>query len=766
MYGKRRIKIMSLDYPKKLNTRDIILSIFIIICLNPFLYPAFGDAKEDSGGQLKINRWTLFNSTDEQIRIDTATELLKNSDDQARKILIEALASSDNPVAQSSVCKAIGNFRNQPQLIPNRNDFIGPLMNIIKGQNADAAKLAAQGSLIFSFREVKNHLEDIIKNHTLAVTAKKNAIYALQIRPDREIVLLLIDLLSSDDKAVASAAADALQEWMPIGKDIQQWQRIRREIERGRLDIVREKLLTQQDKIRQLNDDVAKWQKRYLASLDNIYQATTDDNARAKFVAENLLFEHSSVRLWAIEKINMWQKSGKPLPIDTLQKPLILLVSAPDPAIRLATAKLLGLLTNVNSANALLEQLKVETDTNVKTEILIALGHVCNFALSPGAEVKISPQVRIETLNIASEFFKDANSVIAAEVIRNLLMQDGFETSQVKPYFELIAANYRKSKGEQVRARLLDEMARLCGSDSFYKAIAGEVFKDIFIAAIDDKNEQIASPAVTGLIKIDQAGVFDLLKKKGFTSHPSSKIRAELITAAGQIGTQQDLDWLGNLTISAGTDEERQRAADAMMNIFQYCKTDVLISWAQQLSSQAKLKKDEFLSTRARMMLEAAEKKAETEKDTATLLSLRRMLADQYAATSLYGLAAKYYGMLLLATTDPNEKEQLTAKLLDVDLRSGQIESAKQLLANVLLSSDIPGDTAAAKVLNNYFSQNQDVQMAKQMFLSFTSINIAPNNSRPQWSGQLGNWQKLLEAASAAVAESNTPADHNSKTAK
>ena len=766
MSKKGRIKIMSLDYPKKLNTRDIILSIFIIICLNPFLYPVFGDTKEDSGGQLKINRWTLFNSTDEQIRIDTATELLKNSDDQARKILIEALASSDNPAVQSSVCKAIADFRNQSQLIPNRNDFIGPLMNIIKGQNTDAAKLAAQGSLIFSFREVKNHLEDIIKNHTLAVTAKKNAIYALQIRPDKEVVLMLIDLLDNNDKVVASAAADALQEWMPIGKDIRQWQKIRRDIERGRLDIVREKLLTQQDKIRQLNDDVAKWQKRYLASLDNIYQATTDDNVRAKFVAENLLFEHSSVRLWAIEKINMWQKSGKPLPIDTLQKPLILLVSAPDPAIRLATAKLLGLLTNVNSANALLEQLKAETDTNVKTEILIALGHVCNFALSPGAEVKISPQVRIETLNIASDFFKDANSVIAAEVIRNLLMQDGLEKAAVKPYFELIAANYRKSKDEQIKARLLEEMARLCGSDSFYRAIAGEVFKDIFIAAIDNKNEQIASPAVTGLIRIDQAGAFEMLKQKGFASHLSAKIRTELITAAGQIGTQQDLDWLGNLTISAGTDAERQHAADSMMNIFQYCKTEVLISWAQQLSSRAKLKKDEFLLTRARIMFEAAEKKAETEKDTATLLTLRRMLADQYAATSLYGLAAKYYGMLLLSATDPNEKEQLTAKLLDVDLRSGQIESAKQLLANVLLSSDIHPDTAVAKVLNNYFSQNQDAQMAKQMFLSFAVINIAPNNPRPQWSGQLESWQKLLEVTSSAAAESNTPADHNSKTAK
>ena len=288
---------MSLDCPKKMNTRDIILSIFLFLCFSPFLCTVFGDTKEDSGGQLKINRWALFNSTDEQIRIDTAAELLKNSDDQARKILIEALASTDNTAAQSSVCKAISKFRNLPQLISNRNDFIGPLMNIIKGQNAESAKLAAQASLVFSFKEVKSHLENIIKSSSLPAVAKRNAIYALQIRPDREIVPILIDLLDSDNKVVSSAAADALQEWLPIGKDKQQWQKIRRDIDRGRLDIVREKLLSQKDKIRQLNDEVTKWQKRYIASLDNIYQATADDNARAKFVAENLVFEHSLVRL-------------------------------------------------------------------------------------------------------------------------------------------------------------------------------------------------------------------------------------------------------------------------------------------------------------------------------------------------------------------------------------------------------------------------------------------------------------------------------------
>ncbi len=735
---------------------------FLLLFLTPLLYAAFGTGPEDISSQLKINRWTLFNSTDEQIRIDTAVELLKNSDTGARQIVLDALAASDNTVAQSSVFKAISSFRNSPQLIPDREDFIGPLMNIFKGQNTEVANLAAQASLIFTYREVKGRLDNIIKDSDLPAAAKRNAIYAIQIRPEKETVSQLIDLLDNNDPAVVSAAADALAKWLP-GKDKQQWQKMQRDIERGRIDIVRQRLLSQQDRIRKLNDDISKWQKRYIISLDNIYQATADDNARAKFVAENLGFEQSAIKLWAIEKINMWQKSGKPLPLDVLQKSLITLVSDPDPAVRLAAAKLLGLLTNINSADALLSQLKTETNNDVKTEIFVALGHVCNFALSPGAEVEISPQVRIETLNIAAEFFKDNNPVIAAEVIRNLLLQNGLETSYVKPYFELIAASYRNTSDVQIKARLLEEMTRLCGNDSFYKNIAGEVFKNIFLTAIDDTSEQIASPAVTGLLRIDQSGAFEILKQKGFTGHSSGKVREELISTAGQIGIQQDLEWLGVLTMNAESEQERQHAADAMMNIFQYCRTDVLLSWAQQLSSQAKLKNDEFLHTKARALFEAAEKKAETEQDANTLTSLRLTLAEYYSDASLYGPAAKYYGMLLQTITDPNEKEKLTAGLFNVNLRSGQVESAKQLLTNVLLSSDIKPNMEISKVLNSYFSQSQDSKTAKQMFLAFAAIKIPAENPRPLWSAQIANWRELLKITSTSPApvEPNIPADAN-----
>ncbi|MFA6177046.1 MAG: hypothetical protein WC765_10765, partial [Phycisphaerae bacterium] len=106
-------------------------------------------------GQSKINRWTLLNSTEEQIRIDTAVELLKDSSVESREILLESLLSQDNPAAQTSVCKAIAQFRNFAQLIPGRENFIRPLMSIIETQPADAARFAAQGLLIFTYRQVE-----------------------------------------------------------------------------------------------------------------------------------------------------------------------------------------------------------------------------------------------------------------------------------------------------------------------------------------------------------------------------------------------------------------------------------------------------------------------------------------------------------------------------------------------------------------------------------------------------------------------------------
>ncbi len=738
---------------------SVILAFF---CFPGALFAEPNDTDANLNGQLKINRWALLNSTDEQIRIETAVELLKISSSETRRVLLEALCGKDNSAAQASICKAIIRFRDFSQLIPDEGDFIGPLMTIIRTQNSEVATLAAQASLMFNYRQVKKHLEDIIEDSALSASVKKNAIYALQIRPDKEAVSRLIGLLDSDNKEVASAAANALEEWVPAVGDKKLWLKTVKSLKgKSRTDIFREKLLTQEEKSRRLSDEVSRWQKRYISSLDTIYQNTADESARGKFIADNLAFDQSSVRLWAIEKINMWRKSGKPLPLEAIQKPIIALICDPDPAIRQATAKLLGMLTNVNSADALFVQLKAESKPDVKTEILIALARVCNFALSPGAEVKIDRKVRIETLKIASEFLKESNPVAAAEVIRNLLLQNGLEKSQVKPYFVLIADCFKKSADEQTKGRLLEEMARLCGSDSFYMATAGEIFKDIFIEAVDSKNNQIAVPAVVGLIRIDQVGAFEVLKKKGFTSHLSIKIRSELVSTASQIGTRDDLDWLGPIVENAESEDEKKQAADAMMNIFQHCHADVLFNWAQRFAGLAKTKNDELILARTRTLFETAENKAEADQDMQLLFSVRYSMAEYCADLALYELAAKYYGILLQSGFDPNQTPQITAKLLDVHLRSGQTESAKQIVANFLLSSDFLPDTEIPKVLDNYFTANKDTEQAEHIFGALASIKIPADNPRPLWTEQLEGWKILVKITPKMPAEPNSPAEAN-----
>ncbi len=752
-----------MSYFSPMISRTKLITAFLaILCFWQTLFAESNSTDANLNGQLKINRWALLNSTDEQIRIETAVELLKSPSPQTRRVLLEALSAKDNTAAQTSICKALSQFSSFPQLIPDKEDFIVPLMNILKVQNPEVTKLAAQASLVFTYRQVKNHLEGIIENPGFSAAMRKNAIYALQIRPDKEAVSRLIELLDSDNQEVALAAEEALQEWLPAGRDKQLWRKALKDLEsKSRTDILRERLLAQEQKAQRLSDEVAKWQKRYITSLDIVYQATADENARAKFIAENLAFDHSSVRLWAIEKIDMWRKSGKSLPLEVFQKPLVALISDSDPAIRLATAKLLGMLTNIASADVLFAQLKVETKPDVRTEILIALAHVCNFALSPGAGVKINPQIRIQTLKIASEFLKDSNPVAAAEVIRNLLLQNGLEVSQVKPYFELIADCFRKGPDEQTKARLLEEMARLCGSDSFYKAVAGEVFEDIFRAAVDDKDNQISTPAVIGLVRIDQAGAFEFFKQKGFTSHPSARIRGELISIAGQIGTQDDLEWLGSVVTTAESQEQRMQAAEAMMGIFQQCKAAVSLAWAQKFSRQSKAKNDEFLLTRARTLFETAEKKAEAEQDMKLLFSVRYAMAEHYTGTGLYGLAAKYYGTLLQSGSDPNQVSQITSKLLDVDLRSSQTESAKQLVANFLLSEDLSPDAEITRVLDDYFTANQNSRQAGQTFLALASIKVSDQNPRPLWFKQLESWKTFVKIPSETSAEPNAPAEPN-----
>ena len=748
--------------------KQSIRKFFIIaLCL---AFQAFGpvslQAASDNGssfahlaGQMKINYWTLFNSTDQQIRIDTASELLKSSSAEARAILLQALASSENPIAQTSVCHAISQSRSWAKLIPDSEDFIKPLMEILKNQPPETADLAAQASLIFSFKQVEKQLDRLMDSPESPQQAKLNVIYALQIRPDKEAVSKLIDLLDSKDKTIASAAGDALQEWLPVGNDRSLWLNVLKDLEKkSRSEILRERLLAQQDKIRQqserinlLTEQIGQWQKIYIDSLDRIYLKTTNENDRAKLIAENLVSENSAIRIWSIEKINMWRKSGNPLPLDSLEKPLIALVADGSEAVRTATADLLGQLTNVNSAKALLDQLALEENPDIKSRQLTSLARVCNYALSPGSEIKIETAIRQKALAEAAKFIQNSDPLIGAEAIRNLILQNGIEPAQAQNYFKLIAEAYAKQpENSEIRPMLINEMTRLCAADSFFKDIAAATFGDIFTKEIESKTALIAEPAVTGLIRIDPQTAFELLKQKGFTNHPSQKIQQQLIETASAIGTESDLAWLANIVEGANPGDHKRLAADAIMNISHRCGAETVLTYAKWFLNMPNTNKDELASNKAAAMLELAEKKAMAEKNQQLLKAVRETMARQYKEDNNYDLAAKYLGILLQGASDPNQRDQITKNLLEVNLASGKIEPAKQLIANTLLQRDLSTDEPITKSLNIYLTRPNDPNSEK-IFKAIESIEISEDLPRPLWQGQLELWKKLFEKPSSTA---------------
>ncbi len=705
-------------------------------------------------GQLKINRAALLNpSMDEQIRIDTALELLRNNDQQARAILLEVLTAKDNTTAQMIVCNAIIQSRGWDEVILQPNEFLEPLMVILTEQQGDVAKIAARASLIFPYCRVQSYLMGIIENPALSMQARLNAVYAIQIRPDKEAVSQLLILLDKEGKQISSAAKEALQVWLPLATDEQSWRKNLSKLQRmSRVEILKEWVIAQDERVRQLETQLKNYQQLYIVSQDKIYDGTANDTEKAEFLAGHLGSEYSNVRLWAIQKVDIWLKSGSEVPLAVLSGPLMKLVSDDEVSVRLSTAELLSLLSNVNSAAILLTQLKVEPVPDVRKELLIALGQVCNYAFSPGADFNVDAQIRSEALEIASKYFDGDQAGFAVQVVRKLLLQNGLEKEQAGKYFKLIAESYRKElANKQLQGQLLSEMSRLCSQDSFYRQTASEIFGDIFLKAIDDEDTIICEPAVVGFIKTDQSRAFRLLLDKGFVSHPSEKIRKAVISLAGRVGSQDDMEWLFAIVTSAqaGTEEDKL-AWDTIAKLAQGCSASYIVQWTDRYETVLSDAGTKNNRQKILNLLEIAEKKVTNEGPKDLVGTIRVSLAKSYEKSGQYAIAAKYYGLLLTENSDPNERDVLTGEILWVHLKAGQFTQARQLIDNRLLGKDLSGiDDVIVTVIEKYLDQAGETELSA-LIKALKAVKI--ENPCPLWQQQLSKW-----TAPTSVPEPNSP---------
>jgi hypothetical protein len=95
------------------------------------------------------------------------------------------------------------------------------------------------------------------------------------------------------------------------------------------------------------------------------------------------------------------------------------------------------------------------------------------------------------------------------------------------------------------------------------------------------------------------------------------------------------------------------------------------------------------------------------------------------------------------------------AQLLDVYLRWKNIESAKQLITNRLLSSDIDSNSPLVSTVTNYFD-GQDSKTDPNILLGPLS-RLALKENRPLWNAQLKKWQQSF----ATIPDPNKTEPHS-----
>lgn len=701
--------------------------------------------------ELALIKDHLFNNKDAATRMSAASVLLFKDEPAARELVLDALKQAENPAARTAVCKALDRSRSDPRPLKSKEDFLQPLLSIV-GTEADPAvvKSAAEATLMFSYDQVQAGLEKTAGDSQLPVAIRSNAVYALQLHPDKRAVLRLIGLLADSDAEMARAAGEALTSLgISFPEDAEGRRRAINDLEQqGPEAYLRKRLVRSEADIRTLKAGMTQWQTYYFSALNDWYGSLSDEAARNSFLADRLRAPEPEMKLWALGRLEELKKgTGKPKWSDDLEKTLLSLVASKNRQVRLKTARVLALMWELNSAQRVLQQLQVEEDAEVRHELFGALGGACYYASLDTSPFKVPDEVRKETLEWAVRFVSEQRVErvrSGADVIRKLLTQNGLKAEDVNRYLDALAQRYQQATSEAnhpVRGELLVSMAGLCAQRSACRTQATKLYSPLFEHALADGAEAVRQGAVDGFVNIDSAAALTKFRKS-LVDDPSVSVRTKLINLAGEAGLAEDLDWLSKKLGSPG---EGDAAWQAMLKVFRRSGMDVMAGWMGAFTASPLQEK---LSTDQRVAyFTLVEQRAQSESRVDLLAGARKQLAELYTTGGNFKQAADYLKLVEEAAGNPQEKERVLSDRLSVCLRWPNLEMVSEIIDSYLSGNDLTDDCPIAKSIDGYLKEPALGTDPNALLETLTRIKLKEPEARPGWRGLLQRWCKPVARA-------------------
>jgi HEAT repeat protein len=693
--------------------------------------------------QLRINKTALLENKSDKNRIAAAGLLLSSENPAARDIVLDVLRHTDNPQARAAICEALNPARVWQKPLKNKEDFVKPLIAILTSEEDPViAKPAAEATLIFGYSQVQQDLEKAVTDSSLSINVRMNVIYAMKRHPDKAAVTKLVSLLGSPDPQIVEAARTAL---VSVGISVSQDPAAQRQIlaelqQRGPEAFLRERLVRQETRVRELETDLSAWQKRYLTALGNVHDSLANDAAKNAFLAQQLSSPEIIVRSWALDKLQELRYAKGTLKLSELEPILSALISDPSRQVRLKTARVLALMGELNTSKPLLEQLKAEPDEQIKREMLVALGEACYAGSMATAGRKVPDEVRRETLDWAVRFLNEPDVEKArsgAAVIGKLLEQDGFKPEDVDRYLKALSDRYvQVSAGTDpaMRAYLLGAMAGLCSTRSTCREQATKLFSGFFEQALTDKADVVRQNAMDGCVNIDKSGALRKLREN-MAADSSVTIRQKLVDLAGEVGGPQDLDWLAEKMGVAG---EGEPAWQAMLKIFKRSPQAVLADWAGKI---------EVLATAGKVVVEQriafftlVEQKAQSENKADVLKDAQTNLARLYVASNNLKQACEYLKTLFAVAATEEEKQRVQAQLLRVYLGLADMDQASELIHKCLSAKNLDlTDNFVVKSIEEYLNDPKTTDPGAVVGV-LQQIRLKDLETSRVWQSLLSRW--------------------------
>ena len=667
--------------------------------------------------------------------------------------------------ARAAVCRALTTAREDRKAVADKEEFIEPLIGVLSTENEPSrAELVAQALLIFRYDDIQKPLERLVGDASAGQTARFNAVKALKYQPDDRAIFTLVDVLRSPDEGLVGEVRNAL-EWLGIdvpadaeGIDALA-AGLRSRGPEAYLEnplVMRNWLVSRENRIRELAAAQSLWEQKYLAALGSLYDAQADENARSEFLARQLNAAEPSVKMWALGKLEELRKgTSKGKLSEQLEKLVLGLASHRDRRVRLKTAGLLTLMWELDSTRQLLDQLKVEEDSEVRHGFFVALGNACYYASLPTSSVQIPEGVRKETLELAVTFLNEAAPErirSGADVIRKLLEQDGLDAKDIEKYLTALAERYRQvspTVNHGLRGELLGAMATLCSSRSVIRDQAAKLYGPVFEAALGDEVESVRQAAVDGLINIDKSSALRRLRAD-FVRDANAGIRARLVELAGEVGGHEDLDWLSK---KLGTAGEGEPAWQAMLKILRRSNADMMSQWIARfdaLPAPNKLSPEQMIS-----FLTLVEQKAQGENKADVLREARLRLFGLYVTGNDAARATEYMNLVLGAAAGDEDRNDAATRLLSMCLQAGavQVDLAGAVIEAYLAERDLGSEHPMAKSLNAYLREPPAGVDPNALVARLRQIKVKEPEKRSLWRQLVAEWEAFAKAKKATPAE-------------